>query len=134
MGPHNIFFVAGIIGFLICLEGLFCELYFDYDIRILGVQLICEQPLNNRCFYQYLVKQGDGTLNRVKFHGYMFRDNELVVGNTIKKDKLSFEYQVNGSKVSWEFAGHYVTILLFSVLVFALWRRLTPRPMAPKDY
>lgn len=131
-GPHNIVFVAAIVGCLICSAALFHQWYFESEIRILAVENACEQPLNNRCQYEYLAEHKDGTLSRISFDIYMFRKDELAVGSSIKKSKFSFEYQMNGRKMAWGFAGHYLKILFFSLLALGLWRYLTPKPEIPK--
>lgn len=125
-GSHNILLVASIVGCLIFLAAVFHQLYSDYEIRILAIENVCEQPLNNRCQYLYLVEHKDRTLSKISFDIYMFRKDELAVGNSIKKDKFSFEYQLNGNKMVWGFASHYLSILFFSLLALGLWRCLTP--------
>lgn len=125
-GPHNALLAAGVIGCIFFFDGVISAFGVDYNMRILDVQSVCEQPLNNRCAYQYLVEQGGGTLNKINFPGYMFRDSELVVGNKIQKSRFSFEYQVNDKLVHWSFACHYVTILVLSLFVLGLWRYSTP--------
>jgi hypothetical protein len=79
-GPHNILFVAGIVSALFCLEGLFDELYFECDFRILAIGLKCQQPLNNRCVYEYSVVHKDGSLRTIELNCYVFMQEELVVG------------------------------------------------------
>lgn len=126
-GPHNILFVASIVGVLFFLAALFHQLCFEYDFKILAIEIKCEQPLNNRCIYEYSVESKDGFLGKIELDGYMFRSEELVVGNSIKKNKLSFEYQVNGKKMVWGFGSRYLMILFFSLLALGLWRYLTPK-------
>jgi hypothetical protein len=104
-GPHNILLVAGIVGCLFLLKVLFDQLYSEYDFKILAIELNCQQPLNNRCTYEYSVKRKDGSLSKIGLSGYMFRSEELVVGNSIAKNKFSFGYQVNGEKSTWGFWG-----------------------------
>jgi hypothetical protein len=130
-GPHNILFVAGIVGCLFFLQAIFHLWYFECEIRILSIELVCQQPLNNRCQYEYLGQYKDGTLSKVDL-AYMFRRDELAIGDSVKKDKFSFEYQLNGKKIVWEFANHYLSILFFSLLVLGLWRYLTSKPATPK--
>ena len=125
-GPHNALLVAGIVGFLFFFDGIISAFNVGYDMRILEVQPVCEQPLNNRCVYQYSVEQGNGTLSKIKLPGYMFSDSELAVGNKIKKSRYSFEYQVNEKLVSWGFSGHYLTIFVLSLFALSLWRYSTP--------
>ena len=125
-GPHNILLVGSIVGCLYFFYGVISAFVVDYDMRILNVQTICEQPLNNRCVYQYSIDKGDGSLNNIEFTGYLFRDSELVVGNQIKKSKFSFVYQVNGNIVSWGYAWHYLTFFIFSIFALVLWRYSTP--------
>ena len=125
-GPHNVLLAASIVGCLFSFDGVISTFRVDYDIRIMEVKSVCEQPLNNRCVFQYSVEQGNGTLNKINLPGYMFRDSELAAGNKIKKSRFSFEYRVNDKLVSWGFVGHYLTILALSLLALGLWRYLTP--------
>lgn len=131
-GLHNFFFVAGIVGCLIFLQAIFHQWYFESEIRILAIELVCEQPLNNRCQYEYLGQHKDGTVSKVDL-AYMFKRAELAIGDSVKKDKFGFEYQLNGEKMVWGFASHYLSILFFSLLALGLWRYLTPKPGTPKS-
>jgi hypothetical protein len=126
-GPHNVLLVAGLVGGLFFLGALFQQLFFEYDFRIMAIELKCQQPLNNRCIYEYSVMRKDGSLSKVELDGYMFRREELAVGNSIKKNKFSFEYQVNGERMVWGFADYYLWILLLSFCTLGLWRYLTPK-------
>ena len=126
-GLHNILLVAGIVGCLIFLQATFHTWYFECEIRILEIELVCQQPLNNRCQYEYFGEYKDGTLSKIDF-AYLFGTGELTVGDSVKKNKFSFEYQLNGKKMVWEFASHYLKILFFSLLALGLWRYLTPKP------
>lgn len=96
-----------------------------YDFKILAIENVCEKPLNNRCQYEYLIKNRDGISHKMSFSIYRFEDDELVVGNSIEKKKFSFKYKVNGNEVNWPFAGRYIVFLLTSFSMLALWRYLT---------
>lgn len=129
-GLHNLFFAAGIVGCLIFLQATFHTWYFECEIRILKIELVCQQPLNNRCQYEYFGEHKDGTLSKIDF-AYLFGTGELTVRDSVKKDKFSFEYQLNGKKMVWGFASHYFSILFFSLLALGSWRYLTPKPETP---
>jgi hypothetical protein len=124
VGPHNILLVVGLIGFLIFCYGVFDVLRSEMDARVVGKQTICEQPLNNRCRYQYLVEH-NGQSQTISVSGFVFALDDLVVGNSVKKGPLSFKYEVNGYTKTWPFAADYFGILLLSVFALGLW--LTPR-------
>jgi hypothetical protein len=123
-GPHNILLGVGLIGCSIFCYGVFDVLRSELDVRVVGKQTICEQPLNNRCRYQYSVEH-DGQHQIISVSGYVFDSDDLVVGNSVKKGQFSFKYKVNGYTKIWSFAADYIGILLFSFLAFGLW--LTPR-------
>jgi hypothetical protein len=125
-GPHNLLFVAGIVGCLICLRGVFLQLTYEYDFKVLAIGLKCQQPLNNRCVYEFSVMLKDGSVDEIQLEGYMFRHEEVAVGNTIKKGKFSFGYQVNGKRMNWAFAVNYLWVFLFSLSALGLWRNVTP--------
>ena len=126
-GLHNFFFAAGVVGCFIFLQAVFHQFYFECEIRILSIELVCQQPLNNRCQYGYWGKHKDGTLRKFDL-SYMFRRDELSVGDSVKKEKFGFVYQLNRKKMVWGVAGHYLKILAFSLLALGLWRYLTGRP------
>jgi len=127
-GLHNVLLFLGVVGILLCVHGLYCEMFLDYNMRIMGIQIVCEQPLNNRCRSLYSIQRTDGTQETITtLYGSMFRDSEIVPGNTIKKAKFSFEYEVNGEKVGWAYAGHYLLVLLLSLIAIGLWRWFTPK-------
>ena len=130
-GLHNFFFVAGITGCLICLQAIFHQWYFECEIRIFSIELVCQQPLNNRCQYKYIGQYKDGTLSQVDL-AYMLRRDELAIGDSVKKNKFSLVYQLNGKKMFWEFISHYLIILFFSLLALGLWRYLTLEQVIPK--
>ncbi|MDB6008713.1 MAG: hypothetical protein JWL65_963 [Gammaproteobacteria bacterium] len=123
-GPHNILLGVGLIGCLIFCYGVFGVLCSELDVRVVEKKTMCEQPLNNRCRYQYLVEH-DGQHQIISVSGYVFDSGDLVVGSSVKKGRFSFEYQVNGYTKFWPFAADYIGILLFSFLALGLW--LVPR-------
>jgi hypothetical protein len=132
-GPHNILFAAGIVGCLFFLEALFHQMYLEYDFRVLAIETKCEQPLNNRCIYKYSVKHKDGSVSKVELDGYLFREEELAVGNSIKKEKFSFEYLVNGERTVWGFANYFLLIFFASISSLWIWRHLTTKRIAQRD-
>jgi len=124
VGPHNILLGVGLIGCLIFCYGVFDVLWSELDVRIVKKETVCEQPLNNRCRYQYLVEH-DGQHQSISVSGYVFDPEDLVVGNSVKKGRFSFQYKVNGYTKTWPFAADCIGILLFSFLALGLW--LAPR-------
>lgn len=124
-GPHNILFVAGIVGLLFFLGALFNQLNFECDFSILSIETKCQQPLNNRCIYEYSVKSKSGLLSKIGLDGNLFVSEDLAVGKSIQKNKFSFVYQVDGKRTNWTFANYYLGIFFISILAFGLWRYLT---------
>ena len=132
-GLHNILLAVSILGFGICFEALFHQMFIAYDLKILAIENVCEKPLNNRCQYEYSIRNSDGISHKMSFGIYRFMDDELVVGNSIDKKKFSFKYKVNGKEKIWPFAGRYIVILLASLSMLALWRNLTARLWAREN-
>jgi len=124
VGPHNILLGIGIIGCLIFCYGAFDVLFSELDVSVVEKETICEQPLNNRCRYQYLVEH-NGQHKIISVSGYLFDSEDLVAGNSVKKGRFSFKYRVNGYTKIWPFAADYFGILFFSFLALGLW--LVPR-------
>lgn len=109
------------------LSAIFNQLNFECNFSILAIDIKCQQPLNNRCIYEYSVKNKDDLVRKIELDGNMFGTEDLAVGKSIQKEKFSFEYQVDGKKMVWRFANYYFWILSFSAMAFGLWRYLTLR-------
>ncbi|MET3109548.1 hypothetical protein AAKU58_004405 [Oxalobacteraceae bacterium GrIS 1.18] len=131
-GPHNILFILGIVGCLFFVEALVHQMYLDYDFQILDIKLKCEQPLNNRCVYEYMVRNKNNSINKIELDGFMFKKEELEVGYFIKKEKFSFEYRINGENKVWGFAKYHLLILLASFSALVFWVILSRKLVAGK--
>jgi len=124
-GPHNILLFFSIIGFLIFLYATFNAFSSQLDIRIVSRETVCAQPLNNRCRYQYTVKETDGRQGPLLVSGFVYDADDLIAGNSIRKERYSFQYEVNGHPKFWPFATSVGGILLLSIAALALW--MSPR-------
>lgn len=132
-GLHNIILYVGIMLFYPLFYGLYYEMYYDWDFRVLGVSIVCEQPLNNRCSNEYQVVNSDGTSSKIPSHQLVaFDPDDLRIGNVVKKNKFSFEAEVNGTRKFWPEAGQTIAILALQLLAVGIWRVLTPLPKIPK--
>lgn len=123
-GPHNLFLGAGIAACLISIQAIFHQWHSDYEFRILAIDQVCQQPLNNRCQYEYTAQHKDGTISKVDFV-YMIERKEVEVGNSIRKEKFQFEYILNEKNMAWSSARHYLSVLFFGILALGFWRFLT---------
>ena len=126
-GYHNLFLAAAIFCSFVFFEELSNDLLSSYDMKILKVELVCEQPLNNRCDYQYWVQGNEGKNSRIQINGNLFGFDELVAGNTIKKNKFSFAYEVNGQESKSKSVTYLFRILLVILVLLSVWRYLTPQ-------
>jgi hypothetical protein len=123
-GLHNVFLLIGVIGLLLCIESTYGAFFYDYEFRIISVEKICEQPLNNRCFNQYFIENKNKIKDKIIINSDIFRQNDLLPGNKIKKDKFTFSYYVNEKKMVWGDITYILNLQFFSLLMFVLWRYL----------
>lgn len=122
---HNIFFIVAVVGLLFTLTSLIMHIYSAFDFTILKIDRICEQPLNNRCVDYYLVSRKNGSSGILTFPAYKFQESELVVGNSIRKDRFMVAYWVNGKKVQWRYLTLHVVGIAASCLIFVWWQYLS---------
>jgi hypothetical protein len=117
---------AAILMVAVFAYGLYGELAYSYDFRVLAVGVVCEQPLNNRCENEYAVANSDGTSIKLRSHRLTaFDSDDLRVGNAVKKKQFSFEAEVNGTKQYWPQATYYLAWLACGCFALVLWRFLT---------
>ena len=124
-GLHNVFFIAAVVGAILTLTSLSIQYYSTFDFVILKIDRICEQPLNNRCVDHYLVKRENDPYETLTISAYKFRESELAVGNSFKKNRFTFEYWVNGRKVQWGYLTLHIAGMILSSLVFVWWQYLS---------
>ena len=125
--PSNALLIAGVVTLYMSIKPLATFYVDDYHYLITSKTLVCEQPLNNRCEYQFELKDPKGKIVTRTLHSYIFRANELTVGSNIEKRKGSFEYSVNGKTTTW---GHWRSsfiLLLCTAILWALWFRVMSR-------
>jgi hypothetical protein len=94
MTSRNKAFVAFAIAFFLIIAIPMLVLSFQLTIGL----AICSAIIG----FEYLGQYKDGTLSKVDL-AFMFRRDELVIGGSVKKDKFSFEYQLNGKKLFGNF-------------------------------
>jgi hypothetical protein len=126
-GPHNILLMAGILGCLMCIPALLNQWYFDSEVRILAIENVCQQPLNNRCQREYLVEHKDKTLSKISSSFFSFKSDDLAVGDSLTKHRFSFGYQVNGKAPTFGYTRRDSAILFLSLLALGLWRYFSLR-------
>jgi hypothetical protein len=94
--------------------------------NILNSELVCQQPLNNRCRTNYSVRDAGSSLARTyEPEGSLFSAGELKTGNEIQKARFSFSYLVNGQAKHWAYGYDILVALLSSIVALTIWYRLT---------
>lgn len=123
-GPHNVLLYGASVG--IIAASLFTGNAFvtAYNFSVLSSELVCEQPLNNRCVTRYKVKDVGSSLTRdYEPSGYLFRSDDLNNGNQVLKQPFSFSYFINGEERHWIYGSTMLVDLLVSVVALAIWYR-----------
>ena len=120
-GAHNAVLYFALFALFTSSEAFLHGLFSEYDIEILNTERICEQPLNNRCFTEYLVKDVNGKVNKTHDLFWLTHYRHNVIGDKIKKQKLSFEYTFNGKEASWIYPSDIPLILFLSIFLLVLW-------------
>ncbi|MEP6633649.1 MAG: hypothetical protein ABJA62_05510 [Luteimonas sp.] len=128
-GFHNILLVIGVVSLFFIAEAFIHQWLLTCDAVIVKVSLVCEQPLNNRCQYEYIGRNESGDLSKIEL-GFTVNEDEVRPGDAIKKDKFGLKYYFNGRRHEWQFSSFYVQIFLLSLFSFFLWRYLTVRQIA----
>jgi hypothetical protein len=136
-GLHNIFGIAGVMGLIFTIASFSQHLWSEIDGVVQSKQVVCEQPLNNRCTEVYVIRTPDGSSRSLELSGYGFRSEEFEVGKQIRKEKFELAYVVDGKRVDWRYAAGHLTAGLLSVLILAWWgfltRNLLQSPSIPKQ-
>jgi hypothetical protein len=125
-GPHNVLLYGACIGIVVA--SLFTGYAFVTadNFSILGSELICEQPLNNRCVTRYKVIDAGSSLTRnYEPSGYLFQSDDLETGNQVLKQPFSFTYFINGQERRWNYGFVMLIDLLLSVVALVVWYRFT---------
>lgn len=125
-GLHNVFFLVATILAILSIVSLVAQYYAAFNFVILKIDRTCEQPpLNNRCVDHYLVKRKDGSSETLMPSAYKFRESELVVGNSLMKEKFSLDYWVNERKVQWAYLTLHLVGIALSFILFVWWQYLS---------
>jgi hypothetical protein len=101
---------------------------FDWNVKIQSQELVCEQPLNNRCVTVFTFTDNSGNQIKTSLFIYLFGPEKLLVGDHIEKDRFTFGYKINGIEKFW---GHWETILKFfmaGIILLAVWLSPIFRP------
>lgn len=119
--PLNVLLYFGSL--LICggihtfLDVISLELNFEID----AASQVCEEPLHNRCFYQFGARREDGQRSIFKPPAYLFEFPDLQIGNVIVKHRGAFDYSVNGQSRSWPYWPNMGEALLAGTLLIVFW-------------
>jgi hypothetical protein len=124
---HNAFLFAGIAGTLLS-AGLSLQFWLlELDAMITSSRLVCEQPLNNRCTTRFEGKSLNEDNVDLTSKLTEFPLSELVVGNSIRKEKYAIQYFVNGKRENWKFLWYHLIVLIPSVMSVLFWYSLNDR-------
>lgn len=121
--PFLAFLIIGLI-----VAGMACsEIYeraaLQVNALIVGREVVCQQPKNNRCVTNYSLKDtADNSL-----HTYsagpteQALSTELKIGSSINKQRWYLSYEVNGKEVDDFPTLFYVGLLLMGIVAIGLW-------------
>ena len=125
-GKHNILLVIGYFCLFFSYDITYYSIFVDYDFSVLSKEYVCEQPLNNRCEYEFLISNKNGDVNKSNLITFVFNLDELAIGNSLKKSKFSFKYYINGTKFTFGLYQYFWFTCFFSgLLILGLWCYLT---------
>jgi hypothetical protein len=120
-GAHNFLFAFAFIGIFFCIYITAKMFLLDWDIKIIQHDLVCVEPLHNRCSMKIVTQDRDYVLNKISVFILLFDSDTLSVGNTIEKKGFSFSYKVNGEQRFWKHWTTIFKILLLSFIFLKLW-------------
>ncbi|MGO1071252.1 hypothetical protein [Lysobacter sp. CA199] len=120
-GMHNVLLVFGIVILGLCVHWVSDFYFLRWDARILGSELVCQEPRRNRCTHLFTAIVDGQTRTRYDVPGGFTRV-DLEVGNIIHKQRLGFGYRVNGERRTfWSHMPYIVRIWLLGAALIGLW-------------
>jgi hypothetical protein len=132
-GLHNIFIVIAIFMLHISYKNTSEMFLSEYNGKIVSQELVCEQPLNNRCVHAYSLINNEGQQSTSSQFISGVPNVETVVGNHITKTKFSFSYKVNGVEKYWNYWFLELKLFISGIILLMLWlspyvRKIMRRP------
>lgn len=132
-GLHNIFIVIAVFMLQISYKNTSEMFLSEYNGKIVSHELVCEQPLNNRCVPAYTLINNEGQQSTSSQFISGVPSVETVVGNHITKTKFSFSYKVNGVEKYWNYWFLELKLFISGIILFVLWlspyvRKIMRRP------
>ncbi|MFA7061101.1 MAG: hypothetical protein WC156_09805 [Pedobacter sp.] len=121
---RNILLIGGmiLIGISCGITGHFIWLKTDFTIT--SVELICEQPLNNRCVSHYLGVTKEGLVIDFVPLAFEFYEGELLAGSHVEKKRFLITYTINSNLKHWQYwPGQLIRFIGGMVCIF-LWFRV----------
>lgn len=103
------------------------EVYGRAEIEVDGViiksEIVCQQPNNNRCVTNYLVKQILGERQTIFSAGPtdLSLPRDLPIGTALKKEKWKLNYELNGKTINDFPVYSYVGMFVIGIISFAIW-------------
>lgn len=119
-GYHNYFLVIAIYTGFVFFQNVAQYFLTDYDVLITKIDLVCQQPLNNRCNYEWIGKEANGETKIVDLSSFS-AERVITVGDYINKKKFSLNFQLNGNDQGWSSGYYYLKFLIASVVSFIIW-------------
>jgi hypothetical protein len=119
-GYHNYFLIIAIYTGFVFFQNVSKYFLTDYNVLIIKIDLVCQQPLNNRCNYEWIGKEINGETKAVDLSAFC-EENVIAVGDRINKKKLSLNFQLNGNDQGWPGGYFYLKFLIASVVSFIIW-------------
>lgn len=121
-GPHNLIFAFSVLLLIVPVFFFFRYLVHEANFAILTITKVCQQPLNNRCNNVYGIQDQAGHKDNISIEGYIFRDEELLIGNSILKKAFRLKYYLNGKLAFWAFYGGSLMSIVTGLAGIFVWR------------
>lgn len=129
---HNIFFVVAIIMLGLSIISSVLYILTVFDFQILRTSTVCEAPLNNRCVNHFEVRDGSGIVSDFVPSGWTIPKEQLVVGNHVKKNRLSVDYSVNDVDMTWKYLNFHLILAMCGGALLVVWYLITRAMISAK--
>jgi hypothetical protein len=120
-GIHNLFLFFGVAGLILTVGLAVHFILLRGDFVIVSHGLVCEQPLNNRCQYEFQVRMKDGTLGTFSPLANGVSLEKLTDGSSLAKERFSTTYSIDGVVMKWDGGWALTVYAAISAVLLGLW-------------
>ncbi|MFS2035285.1 hypothetical protein ACEN8I_14790 [Polaromonas sp. CT11-55] len=121
--PFLAFLILGLMFLGMACSEIYGRASIEADGLIVGREVVCQQPKNNRCATNYLLKRtADNSLYSYSAGPVdQSLSSELGVGASVRKQRWHLKYEVNGKEVDDFPVLFYVSLLAIGFFAIGLW-------------